>query len=135
MLRRRGDRIGLTTVYRTLQVLADAGEIDVMQAGLSSVIEINKQGGDIRTIGGLVVRPAPASRMPAGVGALQVDSTQLGSLGYEDIPSPEYTGTPDGIQSWARRDPSATDSWLLRTRRTVVPFIQEPNAGIKITGV
>ncbi|MFI2712853.1 Fur family transcriptional regulator [Micromonospora sp. NPDC018662] len=31
MLRRRGDRIGLTTVYRTLQVLADAGEIDVMR--------------------------------------------------------------------------------------------------------
>ncbi|MFI5834776.1 Fur family transcriptional regulator [Micromonospora sp. NPDC051300] len=31
MLRRRGDRIGLTTVYRTLQALADADEIDVMR--------------------------------------------------------------------------------------------------------
>ncbi|MDG4799227.1 transcriptional repressor [Micromonospora sp. WMMD980] len=31
MLRLRGDRIGLTTVYRTLQVLADADEIDVMR--------------------------------------------------------------------------------------------------------
>ncbi|WFE41772.1 transcriptional repressor [Micromonospora sp. WMMD998] len=31
MLRRRGDRIGLTTVYRTLQALADANEIDVMR--------------------------------------------------------------------------------------------------------
>jgi NitT/TauT family transport system substrate-binding protein len=30
-----------------------SGEIDVMQAGLSSVIQINKQGGDIRTIGSL----------------------------------------------------------------------------------
>jgi ABC-type nitrate/sulfonate/bicarbonate transport system substrate-binding protein len=30
-----------------------SGEIDVMQAGLSSVIEINKQGGAIRTIGSL----------------------------------------------------------------------------------
>ena len=31
MLRDRGDRVGLTTVYRTLQGLADAGEIDVMR--------------------------------------------------------------------------------------------------------
>ncbi|MBM7490275.1 Fur family ferric uptake transcriptional regulator [Micromonospora luteifusca] len=31
MLRQRGDRVGLTTVYRTLQGLADAGEIDVMR--------------------------------------------------------------------------------------------------------
>ena len=31
MLRERGERIGLTTVYRTLQALADAGEVDVMR--------------------------------------------------------------------------------------------------------
>lgn len=31
MLRSRGDRVGLTTVYRTLQGLADAGEVDVMR--------------------------------------------------------------------------------------------------------
>ncbi|HEX5740598.1 MAG TPA: Fur family transcriptional regulator [Pilimelia sp.] len=31
MLRARGERVGLTTVYRTLQGLADAGEVDVMQ--------------------------------------------------------------------------------------------------------
>ena len=30
-LRRRGDGIGLTTVYRTLQGLADAGEVDVLR--------------------------------------------------------------------------------------------------------
>jgi len=29
-LRRRGDVVGLTTVYRTLQALADAGEVDVI---------------------------------------------------------------------------------------------------------
>jgi len=29
-LRRRGDAVGLTTVYRTLQALADAGEVDVI---------------------------------------------------------------------------------------------------------
>ena len=31
MLRDRGERVGLTTVYRTLQGLADSGEIDVMR--------------------------------------------------------------------------------------------------------
>src|SRR3954451_24829964 len=31
LLRRRGASVGLTTVYRTLQALADAGEIDVMR--------------------------------------------------------------------------------------------------------
>jgi Fur family transcriptional regulator, ferric uptake regulator len=31
MLRERGERVGLATVYRTLQGLADTGEIDVMR--------------------------------------------------------------------------------------------------------
>ena len=31
MLRQRGERVGLTTVYRTLQGMTDAGELDVMQ--------------------------------------------------------------------------------------------------------
>jgi len=31
MLRDRGESLGLTTVYRTLQALADSGEIDVMR--------------------------------------------------------------------------------------------------------
>jgi Fur family transcriptional regulator, ferric uptake regulator len=31
MLRERGDRVGLTTVYRTLQGMAEAGEVDVMR--------------------------------------------------------------------------------------------------------
>jgi Fur family ferric uptake transcriptional regulator len=31
-LRKRGEAIGLTTVYRTLQSLSDAGEVDVLRA-------------------------------------------------------------------------------------------------------
>ena len=31
LLRGRGDRIGLTTVYRTLQAMTDAGEVDVLR--------------------------------------------------------------------------------------------------------
>jgi Fur family ferric uptake transcriptional regulator len=32
-LRSRGDSVGLTTVYRTLQSLADAGKVDVLRTG------------------------------------------------------------------------------------------------------
>lgn len=31
LLKRRGDTVGLTTVYRTLQALADSGEIDILR--------------------------------------------------------------------------------------------------------
>jgi Fur family ferric uptake transcriptional regulator len=30
-LRREGDKVGLTTVYRTLQAMADVGEVDVLR--------------------------------------------------------------------------------------------------------
>lgn len=33
LLRGRGEAVGLTTVYRTLQGLADAGEVDVLRTG------------------------------------------------------------------------------------------------------
>jgi len=32
LLRRRGDRIGLTTVYRSLQILAATGKVDVLRS-------------------------------------------------------------------------------------------------------
>jgi len=31
LLKQRGDTVGLTTVYRTLQALADSGEIDILR--------------------------------------------------------------------------------------------------------
>lgn len=37
-LRRRGEGIGLTTVYRTLQTLADAGSVDVLRTGSGEAV-------------------------------------------------------------------------------------------------
>lgn len=37
-LRRSGEGIGLTTVYRTLQTLADAGEIDVLRTASGEAV-------------------------------------------------------------------------------------------------
>jgi Fur family transcriptional regulator, ferric uptake regulator len=33
LLKQRGETVGLTTVYRTLQALADSGEVDVLRTG------------------------------------------------------------------------------------------------------
>ena len=37
-LRRRGDGIGLTTVYRTLQALSDTGEVDVLRTASGEAV-------------------------------------------------------------------------------------------------
>ncbi len=37
-LRERGDGIGLTTVYRTLQSLSDAGDVDVLRTGSGEAV-------------------------------------------------------------------------------------------------
>ncbi len=37
-LRRHGDGIGLTTVYRTLQALADGGEVDVLRTASGEAV-------------------------------------------------------------------------------------------------
>ncbi len=38
MLRERGAGVGLTTVYRTLQALADSGEVDVLRASMAEAV-------------------------------------------------------------------------------------------------
>lgn len=91
--------------------------------------------GTVAVVAGLRILPAPAGRMPAGIEALVLDTDLFGGLGYQRIPSPEYSGDPAmGIETWVRRDPDANDSWLARGRRPVVPIVEEPRAAVKITG-
>jgi Fur family ferric uptake transcriptional regulator len=44
-LRHRGDRIGLTTVYRTLQFMADGGELDAIRTDEGEVAYRRCSGG------------------------------------------------------------------------------------------
>lgn len=90
--------------------------------------------GEVLSIAGKKLVSVPSARMPSGVSVLLADTNSLGAIAYETIPSPEYQGAASGIQSWIRRDPTANDSWLLRTRRSFVPIVQEPASSVKITG-
>lgn len=90
--------------------------------------------GDLPVIAGLRIMPTP--NLPTAGVAIVADSKALGSLGYERIPSPEYQGDPaNGVETLTRRNPLGNDEWLVRGRRPVVPFVQEPGAGCKITGM
>lgn len=92
--------------------------------------------GDVLTIAGM--RILSTNNMPGGItaDAFVIDSTMLGGIGYERIPSPEYNGDPaTGVESWSRRDPAANDMWIIRGRRPIVPIVQEPFAVQRITGV
>lgn len=90
--------------------------------------------GELPVLAGLRILPTP--NLPTAGTAIVVDSSMLGALGYENIPSPEYQGDPaNGIETATRRNPTGNDEWLVRGRRPVVPFVQEPGAGCKITGI
>ncbi|WP_372733605.1 hypothetical protein [Nocardioides sp.] len=87
--------------------------------------------GEVLVIAGLKL--LQTSRLPSGVTRMVLDSTQLGGLGYENLDSPEFTGSSaDGVESRVRRDPSGADQWLLAGRRSVVPIVQEPGAACEI---
>jgi hypothetical protein len=88
--------------------------------------------GDLgQRIGGLriVVSPALASGT-----AYVLDSTQLGAMADEVDGAPGYATSDQGVQIKAIRN-EKSDSWDLQGRRKTVPVVQEPGAGIKITGI
>jgi hypothetical protein len=90
--------------------------------------------GDVLSIAGL--RILPTNNLPTAGAAFILDSSMLGGIAYERIPSPEYTGDPaSGVETMTRRDPANNDQWIVRGRRPVVPVIQEPGAAYKVTGV
>ena len=90
--------------------------------------------GNLVELAGLRILPTP--NLPTAGTAIVVDSNNLGSMGYERIPSPEYSGDPaNGVETLTRRDPVSNDSWLVRGRRPVVGIVQEAKAGCKITGI
>lgn len=85
--------------------------------------------GNFPTIAGLTVLPTP--NIPGGSGAWLIDTNALGGIADEDLGG-GYIGT--NVQSKVMRE-DKTDGWRLRARRVCVPYVTEPGAGIKITGI
>lgn len=87
--------------------------------------------GDIQTIAGLQIIVSPA--LGSGT-AYVLDSTQLGAMADETDGAPGYAVSDLAVQVKAIRN-DKTDSWDLQGRRKTVPIVQEPGAGVKITGI
>ena len=74
-----------------------------------------------------------STNLPSGVNVMVLDSTQLGSIGYEELGG-GYTGGADEVQSKVFRK-DANDGFRIQARLVRVPMIQEPGAAVKLTGV
>lgn len=90
--------------------------------------------GEIDVIGGLKVVVAPLSSLPGGTDSVWVfDTTQLGGMADEADGAPGYTVSEMAIGTQSERA-AKRDGWDMWGRRLTVPVIQEPAAGIQITG-
>lgn len=72
------------------------------------------------------------NHLPAGVDAILLDRNALGGIADESLIGEGYAGAPVQFKQ-IRED--ATDEWRLRARRVCVPYINNPLAAVKITGV
>jgi hypothetical protein len=86
--------------------------------------------GEFPVVGGLQVLATP--NLPAA-GAWVLDSTMLGGIAEEALGG-GYAQVGNGVESKAIRD-DEVDGWRLRVRRVFVPYVMEPNAAVKITGI
>jgi hypothetical protein len=73
------------------------------------------------------------TNMPAGVSAVVLDSSMLGSIAYEALGG-GYQGSAGDVES-KRIRLDENDGWKIQARKVAVPMVQEPGAAVKITGV
>jgi hypothetical protein len=86
--------------------------------------------GNFELIAGLRIMRTP--NLPAS-GAWVLDSAQLGGIATEDLGG-NYDKVDGILESKSMRDDD-NDQWRLRARAVCVPYITEPNAAIRITGI
>ncbi|MFE4229135.1 hypothetical protein ACFRJ8_14745 [Arthrobacter sp. NPDC056886] len=86
--------------------------------------------GNFPTIAGLTILPTP--NIPGGSGAWLIDTAALGGIADEDLGG-DYAKAGALETKVIRED--LNDKWRLRARRVCVPYVTEPGAAIKITGI
>lgn len=89
-------------------------------------------GGAIEQIGEFKVVYTSVANLPSD-DVWILDSTQLGGMADEIDQDPGYATGQRGIQVQTMRVPER-DGWRMWARRLTVPVVQEPAAGIRITG-
>lgn len=75
------------------------------------------------------------SDLPSGWVPTVIDSANLGGIGHEAIPSPEYVtqSVGDGLPVEVARYRETSDSTRIQVRKTDVPVVRNPKAGVEIT--
>lgn len=80
--------------------------------------------GDMGQIAGLDILRTP--NLPTAAKVFILDRTQLGGLG-DEVPLQSTTIREDD-------GPSVVEGWVLRAKRVVVPFVNEPASAIRLDG-
>lgn len=80
-----------------------------------------------------------SENLPANWNPLVLDNKNLGGIGHEDIPSPEYValsavaeGNGSGVEVARFRE--TNDSTKIQVRKADVPVVRNPGAAVEITG-
>lgn len=84
--------------------------------------------GSVDRVAGLAIVVSPTITNP-----IVLDSTQLGGMADERDTAPGYAVSDMAVETKAIRKDDQ-DAWDLQGRRKTVPVVQEPGAGIEITG-
>lgn len=76
-----------------------------------------------------------SSDLPSGWVPTVIDSANLGGIGHESIPSPEYASLQigDGLPVEVARYREQSDATRIQVRKTDVPVVRNPKAGVEIT--
>jgi hypothetical protein len=107
-----------------------ASDPTVVQAAQRESTDTPVYSGSFPMIGGLRVLPTP--NLPAA-GAWVIDSTMLGGIAFEALGG-GYVSAGMGVETKSMRE-DENDQFRLRARRVFVPYVQEPGAAVKITGI
>jgi len=74
--------------------------------------------------------------LPSGWAPTVIDTANLGGIGHEDIPSPEYVEQSVGLGMSVEvaRFREKNDSTRIQVRKADVPVVRNPKAGVEISG-
>lgn len=100
-----------------------------------------REGSDTLVVTGRVITIAgltflKTTNMPPGVNVMVADSTMLGSIATEALGGPLWQGDPSDVNDIESKVEPLTgrDGFRVFGRKVAVPMVQEPGAGVFVTG-